>query len=197
MLREPLFAGAVGGVLSEVTKPRRSESLTDESIGSFVTRRFGSSVADNILSAVMHGIYGGDIYKLSARTIIPAIWHTESRHTSVTRGILDALLGGMTVANDEDLDAIKDFRSSLLDEEKDFVEKCRNSSVFTFKRGLGELGDRLEERLVERKNVLIWKDTEVNDLKLQFRTEGSRVSKLNSPYQYRCGVENSIMAEAA
>ncbi|KAL9127839.1 MAG: hypothetical protein Q9217_003358 [Psora testacea] len=173
--REPLFAGAVSGVLSECRTPRRPDSLSDESIGSFLTRRFGSAIADNIASAVFHGIYAGDIYKLSTRTILPKLWYTEWRHHSIVRGMLDQSFGGLMPASHEDLDAARDFLSPTFDVEDDPMEKVKKASVFTFKGGLGKLSDRLEERLRKSDNVLIYKDTEVGDAKLQFHTEGSRI----------------------
>ena len=176
--REPLFAGALSETLSEITRPRRPESLSDESIGSFISRRFGGTIADNVVSAVFHGIYAGDIYNLSARSILPSLWHTEWRHCSIVKGMLDQLFGGLRPASNEDFDTLRDPANPLGDVEHDPMEEVRKASVFTFKGGLGELGDRLEQRLGDRENVLVYKDTEVNDLKLQFHTEGSRVGNL-------------------
>jgi protoporphyrinogen/coproporphyrinogen III oxidase len=68
------------GILSEPTKPGRDPSIKDESVGDFLTRRFGSAIADNFASAVIHGIYAGDIYKLSVRTAMPLLSHLE-RHS--------------------------------------------------------------------------------------------------------------------
>jgi protoporphyrinogen/coproporphyrinogen III oxidase len=67
------------GILGEPTKPGRDPGTKDESVGDFLTRRFGSAVADNFASAVIHGIYAGDIYKLSVRTAMPLLSHLESR----------------------------------------------------------------------------------------------------------------------
>lgn len=51
---------------------RRLVDIEDESIGSCLTRLFGgrSSVADNLASAMTHGIYGGDIWKLSIQSTL-------------------------------------------------------------------------------------------------------------------------------
>ncbi|TLD24861.1 hypothetical protein PspLS_05472 [Pyricularia sp. CBS 133598] len=51
---------------------RRLIDSQDESIGSCLTRLFGgrSNVADNLASAMTHGIYGGDIWKLSIQSTL-------------------------------------------------------------------------------------------------------------------------------
>ena len=173
--REPLFDNAISNTLSEVTRPRRPDSLVDESIGSFISRRFGKDVADNIVSAVFHGIYAGDIYKLSAKTILPSLWYIEGRHGSLMRGMLDQMFGGLKPVSDEDFHTIRDHQNPLYGADQYLEEGARKSSVFTFKGGLGELGDRLEERLEEAPNVSLCKKAFVNGLKLNFQTEGSKV----------------------
>lgn len=40
-------------------------SASDESINSFVSRRLGPRIANEMISAVVHGIYAGDTRKLS------------------------------------------------------------------------------------------------------------------------------------
>lgn len=77
--------GAVTGVLSEgFRKAKRSSS--DESIESFVRRRFGSpKLANNIISAIMHGIYSGDVAKLSIKATMPALVNLEQGYGSLVR----------------------------------------------------------------------------------------------------------------
>ena len=176
--REPLFNGALGGLLSEVNKPRRPDELTDESIGSFISRRFGSAIADNVASALFHGIYAGDIYNLSVRSILPALWHIEGKHSSVMRGLLDQLFGGLRPVSNDDFNAVAD-PANPLPNVVDILGDVKKSSVFTFKGGLGELGDRLEENLDDCPNVFVHKDTRVSDLKLHFHTESSKVRLLS------------------
>jgi protoporphyrinogen/coproporphyrinogen III oxidase len=62
-----------------ITK-RESE---DESIASFVSRRFGKAVANNIVSALISGIWAADISKLSCRSAMPQLWAMEKTHGSV------------------------------------------------------------------------------------------------------------------
>ncbi|KAI1871377.1 uncharacterized protein JN550_004371 [Neoarthrinium moseri] len=74
---QPLFHGALSGVLQDMFIARRPGRLLDESIGHFVSRRWHPSLADNFLSAVMHGLYAGDIYQLSMKALMPKMWSLE------------------------------------------------------------------------------------------------------------------------
>lgn len=164
VLTEPIFKGTIAGALSEVTKPQRPADLEDESIGSFLTRRFGSALTDNVVSAVFHGIYAGDIYKLSARAIVPSLWAIERRSNSIIKGLLKQASGGMQPIATSDLDMIRTLRSQPVMSDK--LEVVKKSSVFTFKGGIGELAHSLESKLDESDNVLILENTSVRDIKL-------------------------------
>ncbi len=172
VLSESIFKGTVLGALTEVTKPRRPAELSDESIGSFLSRRFGSALADNVASAVFHGIYAGDIYKLSARTILPGLWETERRHLSVVAGLLQAqaVFGGEVPILTADLKVAKELQKQLKMSET--LEAVMRSSVFTFKGGLGELAERLEAKLLENPKVVIRKQLMAKSIKL--RSDGTR-----------------------
>lgn len=155
---ESVFDGTISEALAEVTKPRRSNELRDESIGSFLSRRFGPALTDNVVSAVFHGIYAGDVYKLSARSILPGAWQTEWRYDSIIRGLLSQNLGeGLQPIATADLAVLRELqRQPPMSETLDAVKK---SSVFTFKGGIGELADRLEAKLLENPKVDIRRNT--------------------------------------
>ena len=173
VLSEPIFKGTVSKVLLEVTEPRRPSDLQDESIGSFFDRRFGSALADNVVSAVFHGIYAGDIYKLSTRAILPKLWEIEWRNKSIVLGLLEQALGGMQPIATNDLDMIKTLQSQpSMSDKLDVVKK---SSVFTFKGGIGELADRLEAKLDQSENVLILENTDVRQIGLGSNPTGEKV----------------------
>lgn len=173
VLSEPIFKGTIAGALSEVTKPQRPADLEDESIGSFLTRRFGSALTDNVVSAVFHGIYAGDIYKLSARAIMPSLWAIERRSNSIIKGLLEQASGGMQPIATSDLDMIRTLRSQPVMSDK--LEVVKKSSVFTFKGGIGELAHSLESKLDESDNVLILENTGVRDIELWSDPSGEKV----------------------
>lgn len=173
VLFESIFKGTISGALSEVSQPRRPPNVHDESVGSFLSRRFGPSLANNVVSAVFHGIYAGDIYKLSARTVLPSVWETEWRNHSIVKGMLGRAFGGLQPIASGDLEILKELRKDISKSDK--LEAVKNSSVFTFKAGIGELASKLEATLDDLPNVLILEDTEVRQISLQSNTVVEKV----------------------
>ncbi|KAI2464482.1 hypothetical protein F4781DRAFT_425531 [Annulohypoxylon bovei var. microspora] len=73
-LTEPIWDGALK---SGLWTHRKVEAMSeDESIGDYFGRMFRDRrLVDNVLSGMIHGIYGGDIYKLSAKhSIFDSMW---------------------------------------------------------------------------------------------------------------------------
>jgi len=62
--------------------------LADESVYSFIERRFDSNVADNLIDPMVAGIYSGDPKKLSVKSCFPFLRDLEVEHGSVVRGML-------------------------------------------------------------------------------------------------------------
>jgi len=66
----------------------RPESAgADESVGSFVSRRFGREAYEALVEPLMTGIYGGDGDQLSLRATFPQLRALELEHGSVLRGL--------------------------------------------------------------------------------------------------------------
>lgn len=63
----------------------------DESVDGFFSRRFGPTLANEMISAMIHGIYAGDTRRLSVRAVFPQLWEAEREWGSV---VLAGLLGG-------------------------------------------------------------------------------------------------------
>jgi oxygen-dependent protoporphyrinogen oxidase len=59
----------------------------DESIASFVTRRFGRETYERLVEPLMTGIYGGDGGRLSLQATFPNLRMLELEHGSVLRGL--------------------------------------------------------------------------------------------------------------
>ena len=59
----------------------------DESIASFVSRRFGREAYDALVEPLMTGIYGGDGEQLSLRATFPQLRVLELEHRSLLRGL--------------------------------------------------------------------------------------------------------------
>ncbi|OQV08363.1 hypothetical protein CLAIMM_12650 [Cladophialophora immunda] len=187
VLTEPLYDGMLRCLREPWVAPR-DEDVKDESVGDFISRRFDKAVADNLLSAVCHGIFAGDIYKLSARTLLPQLWHLETRDRERAPGILLEILSNMvnritfTPVNV----ALHAHRQILaLRARENYFRRIPNldsfdeMSVYTFRRGLGQITSALEQELSENKNITIARSTSVEDV--VFNDSKNQVSITPSP----------------
>ena len=173
LLTEPVFAGSIAGLLKEVTKPRRADDLQDESIGSFISRRFGSAIADNLTSAIYHGIYAGDIYRLSARSILGGLWSVEGKHGSLVKFSLGGMMGIPWPMRTIDVPVVQEYQSRP--PLSGILEMAKKSSVFTFKAGIGDLAHTIEAKLLEASNVDIKVETLIKELKLKANSSKPQV----------------------
>ena len=64
-------------------------SGADESIASFISRRFGRETYERIIEPLMAGIYGGDGEQLSLGATFPQLRSLELEHGSVLRGLAE------------------------------------------------------------------------------------------------------------
>ncbi|KAL8727781.1 MAG: hypothetical protein Q9166_005836 [cf. Caloplaca sp. 2 TL-2023] len=169
MFSESLYEGMFSASMTELSKPARA-NIDDESIGSFISRRFKPSLADNIASAGIHGIYAGDVYQLSVRSIMPFLWYAEEAKKSVTA----AFAGGWSLHWPQDTALEAGWAKAP--PASDTILDIRNSSVFTFRKGIGQLANRLEAKLWEAPNVTIRLKTKVDDLGLEQTDSGPRMT---------------------
>lgn len=159
--RTGVMAGAFG-MIREPLIHRRPDTLTDETVGSFISRRVDSRIADNLVSAVFHGIYAGDIYQLSAKTLLSGAWQLEGRYGSALAGYFTMNRqhrenGGSSqvmLAHPYDLDAAQAMNDQL-DIDKDLMQDMHDASTFTFKGGLQQLARTLQAAVERTGNVEI------------------------------------------
>ena len=76
-----------------LTEPlrRTHPPAEDESIASFVGRKFGISLLDNIVAPFVSGVYAGDPEKLSVRSAFPQVYEWEKDHGSLLRGAISKM----------------------------------------------------------------------------------------------------------
>lgn len=165
LLTQPVFGGgfslltALGG---EFQRPDRPEELVDESVGSFLRRRLGTSViGDNVVSAVLHGIYAGDIEKLSIQSLMPTLWSWEQEYGSISNAYLSTynITNGGEMIEERDVALNKMLSQKELARWKEWAmspdgvnphEKLRTaetSSVYSFQRGIVCLSEAFESYL--------------------------------------------------
>jgi protoporphyrinogen/coproporphyrinogen III oxidase len=90
LVTSPFFAGGTRfGIIRDLigtsTAPQQ-----DESIASFVRRKFSDTLLDRLVGPFVSGIYAGDPEKLSLRAAFPLLHEAESISGSVLRGFFKA-----------------------------------------------------------------------------------------------------------
>lgn len=131
-------------------------------------------VGNNLASAVMHGIYAGDIWNLSARTLLSQAWMLEGLAGSIFKGMIKIqqetpLQEQVMLFHPHDLDVYKAMREEVkLDET--FHKHLDGCAMFTFENGMAELVMALQKNLENSGQVDFKFGSWVQDYKL-FREE--------------------------
>jgi protoporphyrinogen/coproporphyrinogen III oxidase len=83
----PLFTPTA--IAAYRAEPERAAELLasippdDESVADFTLRHFGSEVLTRVAAPLLSGVFGGDVYKLSVRSVMPAFVQMEREHGSL------------------------------------------------------------------------------------------------------------------
>ena len=137
-------------------KPARNNY--DETIHEFISRRFDKSMSDILISALIHGIYAGDVNKLSVRSTFTRLYDLEQKYGSVIKGLLISNKEAFLSQQDKDLLKI------INDENKELLAMIKNVSLYSFKDGVEQLSSAIVNDLKHRENVQLKTDNQVNKL---------------------------------
>jgi protoporphyrinogen/coproporphyrinogen III oxidase len=132
--RSPVLKGLIGGVLMEPFRPISCHA--DESIASFIDRRFGNEITDNLVSAVVHGIYAGDVTRLSIRSTLKALWEMEQNSGSIIKDALKSVIGPK-----------KPVYIAGTEKAQKFIDSISKFKMYSFQNGMQTLVDRLVTEL--------------------------------------------------
>lgn len=71
----------------------------DETVTSFVSRRFNKEIADYVFDPVLSGIYAGNPDKLSVKEVLPVLPKWEQTYGSITKGLMKekGMMGGRKI----------------------------------------------------------------------------------------------------
>ena len=142
-LTSPLTRPILSGLLTEWNAPRSSHN-EDESIYSFISRRLGKKVAENLMDPLTSGIYAGDIRNLSIQSCFPDIYKLERIHGSITKGMIQKL-----------------FRKKSNEVLSPFVLKAMKTPIFSLQNGMETIVKELSSKLKDELHL----NTEVTSLK--------------------------------
>lgn len=158
VLSEPVFKSAILAAAKELFVPPRDFTVQDESCGEFFSRRLSKDIVDRVLSAVLHGIYAGDAWQLSAKSLFPQQWRDEATEGGLFKGMLKSMADGFEVTNRE-AKYLKEMKAYNWDPLLKMTLK--DTAVFTFKDGMGMLTDGLARHLLKNGNVTIRTSTAI------------------------------------
>lgn len=178
-LTEPLWDGAwQSGLNMMFTRPKPTGNFSeilarDVSVGEFMEKEMGADprLVDNLVSAMMHGIYGGDVRKLSAKCTM--------LESTVRDRRLPQQPGCSWVENKDkyllyDMTESRNRRALI-----DLAERNIGKSIMVFEDGLLSLVDALVKDLETRENVTIKTGSRVTSL--AYKNDKVSVSLLPSP----------------
>ncbi|NPU98450.1 MAG: protoporphyrinogen oxidase [Candidatus Omnitrophica bacterium] len=88
LIKTELLSGkAKRGLLKEMFR-KANRSKEDESLASFIRRRLGDEILNNMVTPFISGVYAGDPEHLSLRATFPLFYELERNHGSLIRGML-------------------------------------------------------------------------------------------------------------
>ncbi|KAG6831299.1 hypothetical protein H0H92_011506 [Tricholoma furcatifolium] len=143
------------------TRDLERSSTFDESLDSFLSRRFGPEVARVFGSALCHGVYAADSRQLSVRSAFPSLYDLEERGDGrVVLGILKEMLslGRKSRAQQSEGDAAYELG--------DVEQLMRGAAVYSFRGGLQTLTDAMVKALASKPNVNVCLGEGVNKIEM-------------------------------
>ncbi|RCI02009.1 oxygen-dependent protoporphyrinogen oxidase [Rhizopus stolonifer] len=127
--------------------PKNGEE--DESIYSFISRRFNEHTATHLMGAVIHGIYAGDVRALSLQSTLNSLYEAERTYGSAVLGMLKGVSQATQTMRERGMAA----RSRK--DDPDWFGRMEKMSVIGFKTGMDSLPDKITAWLKQRPNVEI------------------------------------------
>ncbi len=125
--------------MMDLVIPKRKET-GDESVGDFVSRRFGKEFLQKIAEPLFAGIFAGDANQLSVKAVLPRLTELESVNGSLIRGVMRARKKTSKAAS-----------------------ASPSPSFLTLKRGLGAITENIASQLGDSKVLL---NSKVTNLRL-------------------------------
>ncbi|XP_018318471.1 protoporphyrinogen oxidase [Agrilus planipennis] len=138
--------------LTSATKPIPEN---DESIYSFVNRKFGIEVADYLISPLICGICAGDAKEISVRFLMDSLFEKDQRHGTMLQAFV--------------IDGLSSFGKKGEDVPKsDLYQKAAKEkwSIFSFKDGIEVLPQGLERWLKKEQRCSIVLNKQCKQLEL-------------------------------
>ncbi|KAG1137152.1 hypothetical protein G6F37_011444 [Rhizopus arrhizus] len=157
--KPPVLKSVPLAALLEPLKPSRfdkdgiaKDGIEDESIYSFMIRRFNEHTAIHLMGAVIHGIYAGDIKSLSLQSTLRSLYEAERIYGSAVLGMMKGASQVTTSVRERGMAA----RSRK--EDPEWFGRMEKMSVIGFKSGMDTLPHQITSWLEQCPNVEVITD---------------------------------------
>lgn len=130
----PFSKPIIWHLMKELRTRKKVPVTNDESIYSFVERRFGKDIAEYAISPLICGICAGDAKKISVKFLMEKLFEIEQKYGSILKGLLYEFINTPRKRNDE----INELAKIAINE---------SWSMYSFKNGLETLPHSLEENI--------------------------------------------------
>jgi len=117
-------------------------------VDSFFARRFGKKLAEEMISAMIHGIYSGDTRRLSIRAVFPGLWDAEKQWGSVILSMLFGRFGRKSAYKEKvesDMRLCEGIKGEVGAIDGELVRRMEEASVWGLKGGLEVLTEGLAD----------------------------------------------------
>lgn len=118
----------------------------DESMFDFMKRRFNEHTAINLMGALAHGVYAGDVKQLSIKSTFRMLYEAEKNYGSVLVGMMRGAANTATMRE-------RGMAVRSRNKDPDWFGRMEKMSVIGFKDGMETLPDRIRAFLEECPNV--------------------------------------------
>ena len=146
---------------TEVEEEEEEEEEYDESVDSFLARRFGDALARTLGSALVHGIHAADSRALSVRAAFPALCALEARGKG---SVVWGALGPPAWFGNNNDDSTSESQSQG-DGECEWEARLRaEAALFSFREGVETLVRALVGALRGLPNVALWSGAAVRGI---------------------------------
>ncbi|KFY95029.1 hypothetical protein V500_02974 [Pseudogymnoascus sp. VKM F-4518 (FW-2643)] len=162
LLWEPLAKGIIPGILNDALKPYKSAVKgSDASVADVISDRLHPNLV-NLVSAVLHGIYAGNVQTLGFNAIFPQLDYYMKQHGGIVRGMLYSMrrawydevvlplhdvLTMQQITRDWEARRDQRIEGHRMEERTAALQAAKRSSIYSFKKGIQQLPDKMEEVL--------------------------------------------------
>ncbi|CAO3617765.1 unnamed protein product [Mucor hiemalis] len=124
----------------------------------FMKRRFNEHAAINLMGAVAHGVYAGDVKQLSIKSTLRMLYEAEKNYGSVVVGMMRGAANTTTMRE-------RGMAVRARDSDPEWFGKMEKMSVLGFKEGMETLPKHLLEYLASCPNVEIIQNDPVGSIR--------------------------------